>query len=143
MTLRRVTAIVTSSFGLCALSFVIAPAAHAESICDSKGKVGCMTAGYYPVSHPNHPRTYRGLSRAQLPGQCVHVERKSGTGWTQVEFGWEYCSTTGIHQWSIQSPLAVSATQAIRLRVATGSNVGSFVNICNTKTQCLAMRLAG
>ena len=114
---------------------VFSPPADATEI--DEPKVGAISAYYRAAPR----RDYEGAATASRSTQCVIVERKAGTTtWTDGYVNNAIGCGTGFYWWSITNDAAVSNTTAIRLRVYSGPNAPkSFVNICNTKSQCLAM----
>lgn len=136
------------ALALCAASVVLSTALPATAAAEQGDgwarhpKVGYIEGWYLPVDgrDDTSDRDYRGNAYPYLD-QCVVAERKLRSGgWTDsfVDQGGD-CGI--VLHWSITNDTAVANTVAIRLRVLRGVNApGSFVNLCNTKAQCLAMR---
>ena len=138
MKLERLVSVLIATFLALLGAFMFAPAAEAKELCHYK--VGCIRGEYQAASEGGN-RDYVGAFSAAA-NRCVVIERKLSSGaWTSgfVEPD-PYSCRTYDWGWVIDNDAAVSHTVAIRLRVYSGTSVGSYINLCNTKSQCLAMR---
>lgn len=142
------------ALALCAATVVLSTALPATAVAEQgegwarHSKVGWIE-GWYQIKPK---RDYRGVAYpywTDTHKQCVVVERKLAGDdgyWTDSFVGVEGSSADSRagcarFDWSITNDTAVANTVAIRLRVRSGPNApGSLVNLCDTKTECLAMR---